>query len=87
MAVILQVCWCDSDHNIRNYPAVLEGILERLSAPSAEFVFFDTLEQVQILKERIAKHIPAGNEPRLFPIFAGERSARDTWTAMITPAY
>ncbi len=85
MAFIVQLCWYDSDRDIRRYPAVLEGILERLQAPLAEYVFLDTTEQAQKLLERIAKHIPAGNEPYMSTIFAGSGSAKDIWTAMITP--
>jgi hypothetical protein len=86
MAFIVQMCWYDSDHDIRRYPAVLEGILERFQAPLAEYVFLDTTEQAQKLLERIAKHIPAGHEPYVSTIFAGPGNARKLWTAMITPA-
>jgi hypothetical protein len=86
MAFIVQMCWYDSDRDIRRYPAVLEGILERLQAPLAEYVFLDTTEQAQKLLERIAKHIPAGHEPYVSTIFAGPGGARKLWTAMITPA-
>jgi hypothetical protein len=85
MAVILQMSWVDPDHDIRRYPAVFDEINERLHAPSAEYVFLDKSEQVQELHQRVAKHVPAGKEPYIGAIYAGAGTAREVWTAMITP--
>ncbi len=84
MAVILQMCWFDSGRDVRKYPAVLQGISERLHGPCVEYVFLDTSEQVQELRERISKHIPAGHEPHVSTLPAGRITARDAWTAMIS---
>jgi hypothetical protein len=84
MAVILQMSWVDPDHDIRRYPIVLEGINERLHAPSVEYVFLDTAEQIQELHQQIATHVPAGEEPYIGTIYSGAGSAREIWTAMIT---
>jgi len=86
MAVILQMSWVDPNHDIRRYPAVLGGINERLQAPSAEYIFLDTSEQVQELHQRVAKHVPAGEEPYIGTIYAGTGTAREVWMAMITHA-
>lgn len=83
MAVILQMSWCDPDHDIRRYPVVFDGINERLYAPSVEYVFLDTKEQIQELHQRIATHVPAGEKPYIGTIYAGAGSARELWTAMI----
>ena len=85
MAVILQMSWCDPNHDIRRYPVVLEGIGERLDAPSAEYIFLDTQEQIQEVHQRIATHVPAGEEPYVGTMYAGAGTAREIWTAMITP--
>jgi hypothetical protein len=77
--------WCDPDNDIKRYPVVLDGINERIHAPSVEYVFLDTREQIQELHQRIATHVPAGEKPFIATIFAGAGSAREIWTAMITP--
>ena len=85
MADIFQISWIDPDHDIRRYPAVLDGIRERLHAPSAEYVVLDTDEQIQELYRRMAEHVPSGKEPYISRIYAGTGSAREIWKAMITP--
>jgi hypothetical protein len=85
MAVILQMSWCDRNHDIRRYPVVLDGISERIHAPSAEYAFLDTQEKIQEVRQRIATHVPEGEEPYVGTIYAGVGTAREVWTAMITP--
>jgi hypothetical protein len=85
MAVILQMSWGDPKHDIRRYPAVLDGIIERLQTPSAEYIFLDSEEQIQEVHQRIATHVPAGEGPYIGAIYAGAGTAREVWTAMITP--
>jgi hypothetical protein len=84
MAVILQMSWVDPTHDIRRYPAVLDGIIERLQTSSAEYIFLDSQKQIQEVHQRIATHVPAGEEPYVGTIYAGAGSAREIWTAMMT---
>jgi hypothetical protein len=85
MAVILQMSWVDPKHDIRRYPVVLAGIHERLHTPSAEYAILDTPQQILELRRRITAHVPAGEEPYVCCIPAGSGTAREVWTAMITP--
>ena len=39
MAFVLQISWIDPDRDVRKYPVVLEGIIERVHAPCASTFF------------------------------------------------
>lgn len=48
---IVQVSWCDSERDVRrNYPSAFDGIPERFSAPMAEYVFLDSIEDAKELR-------------------------------------
>ena len=85
---ILQVSWCDSVRDIRqNYAAAFDGIAERLSAPMAEYVFLDSMEQAEELKARIVEHVPRGCQPYIQAFFSCQGTAREHWSAIVTQLY
>jgi hypothetical protein len=85
---IVQVSWCDSERDVRqNYPGAFDGILERFSAPMAEYLFLDSIEQAQELKTRILKHVSAEREPYMQALLSCAGTARDHWSTMVTQRY
>lgn len=80
MAIMLQV---GSFDHVR-YPAVLEGMSERLHCPAVTFVFVDGEEQLCELKQRIEAHIPTEDRPEGFQILVAPITAKQAFTALIT---
>jgi hypothetical protein len=81
--IVVQVCWFSPERNIRLYPAVLDGIAERFSGPSVEFLFLDTIEKVQELKDRVTKHVPMGCEPFIRTILTCTGDLRERWRSIM----
>jgi hypothetical protein len=85
---IVQVSWCDSERDVRrNYPDAFYAIPKRFSAPMAEYLFLDSIEQAQELKKRIMKHVPTGCEPYIQALLSCSGTAEDHWSAIMTQRY
>jgi hypothetical protein len=82
MAFIVQVS--DHDQSLRRNHALWTGFDKRLSNTHIEYVFVDSPEEAKTLKARIAKHLPAGQEPEMYVIPAGPISAQEAWTKMLS---
>jgi hypothetical protein len=80
---IVQVSWCDAARDVRrNYPPAFDGITERFSAPMAEYVFLDSIEQAVELRTRIMKNVPVGCEPYVQALLSCAGTAKDHWSAI-----
>jgi len=55
-----------------------------MHAPALQYVFVDTVEQVRELKRRIEEDIPQEEQPSVFAIPAGQVSASEAFTALVT---
>jgi hypothetical protein len=81
---ILQISWCDPERDIRcNFAGAFDGIIERFSAPMAEYVFVDSMEDAQALKQRLMENVPAGREPYMQALMSCAGTAREHYSAIL----
>jgi len=80
MAIIVQIGSFDQ----ARYPDILKYHRERIHGSAVQYVFVDTVEQVQELMRRIAQYIPEPDQPPVFVIPAGCIGAKEAFAALVT---